>query len=452
MEEKALLESALDVLRSSGAEGDAFLEHRRSLRLNVREGRLEEISRAEVIGLGLRAIKNGRLGFAHTTTLDAGGVAKAAQKALSLSAAASPREDLLLADPAGPGDGTDEGTLLGIYDPAIETKPIGEKVEWARTAESIARGYEVRIKRTDGVNYNEDLASYWIANTKGLFRHYRRSHLDVGVVVIAEDQGEMQPGEAELQSLSWAGLHDPGELGRKAGERAVSLLGGRPVATGKFPVVFSREVGWTLLVYLSAALNGMALSRGRSWLAGRADAKIGSPLVTIHDDGRKADAPAAAPFDGEGVDTRDTVLIDSGKVVGSLRDLASGKRLSLPSTGNSRRDGYEALPGIGAGNIYLAPGTTAPEEILAKVDRGFWIRGLSGWWVGIDPSNPQFSSAASGLWIEKGKPVQAVARVTVAGTIEEILSGIEEVGNDLHWDQQTKTPTFRVGSMTISGS
>jgi PmbA protein len=452
MEEKTLLESALDVLRAAGAEGDAFLEQRKSLHLGVREGKLEDISRAEVIGLGLRAIKDGRLGFVYTTALDADGVSKAAQKAVSLSAAASPREDLLLADPAGPGDGTDEGAALGSYDPTIEKKSIAEKEEWARAAESLARGYDPRIRRTDGANYNEDLAGYWIANTKGLFRHSRRSHIEVGLSVIAEDQGEMQPGEVGVETLSWAGLPDPGELGRRAGERAVRLLGGRPVATGKFPVVFSRDTGWTLLVYLSAALNGMALSRGRSWLAGRTDEKIGSPLVTIHDDGRKIGGPAVAPFDGEGVDTRDTILIDGGKITSSLRDLAAGKRLGLPSTGNSRRDGYEALPGIGTGNMYLAPGSAGPEELLAKVDRGLWVWGLSGWWLGIDPSNPQFSSAASGLWIEKGKPAQAVARVTVAGSITDILNGVEEVGNDLVWERSTVTPTFRVGSMTISGS
>ena len=225
MEEKRLLESALDVLRSSGAQGDAFLEHRRSLHLNVREGRLEEISRAEVIGLGLRAIKDGRLGFVHTTALDPDGVTRAAQKAVSLSTAASPREDLLLADAAaGPGDGADEGASLGLYDASLETKPLSEKEDWARAAESLARGYDPRIKRTDGANYNEDLAGCWIANTKGLFRHHRRSTLNVSVSVIAEDQGEMQPGEADFEAVRWADLPDPGALGRKAGERAVRLL------------------------------------------------------------------------------------------------------------------------------------------------------------------------------------------------------------------------------------
>jgi PmbA protein len=79
------------------------------------------------------------------------------------------------------------------------------------------------------------------------------------------------------------------------------------------------------------------------------------------------------------------------------------------------------------------------------------VWGLSGWWLGLDPSNPQFSSAASGLWIENGKPVRPVARVTIAGTLQEIFSAVDSVGDDLVWDGAVKTPTFRVREMAVSG-
>jgi predicted Zn-dependent protease len=110
------------------------------------------------------------------------------------------------------------------------------------------------------------------------------------------------------------------------------------------------------------------------------------------------------------------------------------------------------LPEIASSNLYLVPGNAKAEEIVGRVEKGLWIWGLSGWWIGLDPSNPQFSSAAAGLWIENGKPVRPVARVTVAGTIQEILSGIEEVGNDLIWNGTTRTPTYRVKELAVSGT
>jgi PmbA protein len=178
---------------------------------------------------------------------------------------------------------------------------------------------------------------------------------------------------------------------------------------------------------------------------------IGSPLVTVKDEALRVEAPGCTPFDGEGVDARDLTLVDAGKVTGSFCDLASGRRLGTGSTGSASRDGYESLPGIRAHNLSLVPGTSSPEQILAGIDHGLWVWGLSGWWIGLDPSNDRFSSAVSGLWIEKGQPVRPVARVTVAGSLVELLSAIDMVGNDLTWDHSTKVPTFRLKEAAVSG-
>lgn len=456
MDEKQLLEGVLDVLRSQNIEGDAYLEHRRNLTLQVRDGRLEELNRAEVRGLAVRAMREGRLGFVHTSDLEQSEAEHAALQACELAWAASPREDLVLADPSGPGDGSDEGEPLGLWDPGIETRTIAEKQEWARAAEAAAMQFDPKVRRSEGAGWTENLSGIWLANTRGLFRHYRKSALETSVSVVAENAGDMHPGDASVETIRLGGLPDPADLGRRAGERAVRLLGGRPIETGRYPVVFSPDTGWTLLVYVALALSGDPVSRGRSWLcdrlAGGAEPVIGSDLVTVRDDGRHRQGPATAPFDAEGVDTQTTVLLENGKVRGRLCDLASGRRLQMPSTGNAERSGYQSLPEIQSRNLYLVAGTATPEEILAPIEKGLWVWALSGWWIGLDPSNSRFSSAASGLWIENGKPTRPVARVTVAGGLDEILGGIEQVGNDLTWDHPTKTPTFRVRDLSVSGT
>lgn len=452
MDERFILDSVLSVLKSAGAEGDAYLEQRRTLQFQIREGQLQDISRADVRGLAVRAMWDGRLGFVYTSALDADGVKQAAQRALDLARSSGLRDDLILPDPSGPGDGRDEGEPLRICDTGLESRPLHEKQEWARAAEAVARGYDPKIKKTEGVGYEENVVSVWIGNTKGLFRHQRRSGIEMGIQVIAEEGEERQPGELNHHAVHWEDLPDPGEFGRKAGEKAVRLLGGRPVPTGRYPVIFSPDTGWAPLVYLSTALRGDHLSHGRSWLSGQPDAVLGSQLVTVRDDGRMIGGPATAAFDGEGVDTQDSVLLDQGKVRGSFLDLASAKRLGARSTGSAQRGGYAGLPGIASSNLYLVPGASRAEEILAGVEKGLWIWGLSGWWIGLDPSNAQFSSAAAGLWIENGKPVRPVARVTIAGTIQEILGGIDAVGNDLVWNGTTRTPTYRVKELAVSGT
>jgi PmbA protein len=455
MDERSILDRALEALRAGGAEGDAWLEQRRTLNLTVREGRMEDLKRAEEFGLAIRAMKGGRLGFVHTSECDTDGAARAAAKACDLAQYAGVRDDLALADPSGNGDGHDEGEPLGIYDPAIDKLSTIEKQEWARSVEAIARGVDPRISKSDGVGYEEDLAEIWLANTKGLVRHYRKSRINAWASVVAEDKGELQTGEIGHETCRWEDLPDPGEFGRKSSVRALSLLGGRPVATGNYPVVFSPEAGFAFLAYLAAALNGDALTRGRSWLSGRSgDVAIGSAAVSVRDDGRLRGGPETVPFDGEGVDTREITLIEAGVVRDNLRDLAAARRSGkgVRSTGSSRRSGYESLPGIRRSNLYLAPGTAKLEDMISGIDRGLWIWGLTGWWIGLDPSNPNFSSAAQGLWIEKGKPAQAVARVTIAGSVSDILGGIDRIADDLVWNASTKTPSFRVKSLSVSGT
>jgi PmbA protein len=453
---RAILDAALSVLRAQGAQGDAYLENRRTLDLRVRDGKQDSITRSEIRGLAVRAMMGGRLGFCHTGKADLSGAVEAARQACDLARAASPRDDLVLAEPAGPGDGSDEGLTLHRCDDSLDAMPIEEKTDYIRRCESAGRGFDARIKRTDGAGWNEGLSANWIANTRGLFRHYRASFLSTNLGVIAEDKGEMQSGEVGWEGVRRVDLPVPEILGRRAGERAMRLLGGVPVATGRFPIIFSPESGWALLVYLSTALNGNSLAQGRSWLSpmleGGAQPIIGSPLVTVRDDGRLPQGPSRVPYDGEGVDTRANILLNQGRVAGVMCDLASAKRLGKAATGNANRGGYEALPQIGAHNLYLSPGTATVEQVVASVDLGLWVWGLTGWWIGLDPGNDQFSSAAFGLWIENGKPVRPVSRVTIAGKLPEILGAVDMVADDLTWHHSTRTPTFRVKEMALSGT
>jgi len=455
-EPKQLLDRVLEVLRARGAEGDAWLEERSRVDTSLRDGKVESISRAESRGLAVRAMSEGRLGFCHTARVDLAGVAEAAAKACDLARAGSPRDDLALAPPAGPGDGSDEGAALQRFDPTVPEITPEHRADWLRRAEATARAHDPRVVRTEAAWWGDGSGSVWIANTNGLYRHRRGTGINAGIGVIAEEKGEMQGGSRDWEGTTLAAVPGPEALGREAAERAVRMLGAAPVETGRYPIVFSPDAGWALLVYLGVALNGDHLSRGRSWLAPRLqetpEAAIGSPLLTVRDAARHPDAPASTPFDGEGVDTRDLTLIEAGRVQAALCDLASARRMGRASTGSSNRNGYESLPAVGSFNVHLVPGSRTPEEILASVERGLWVFGLSGWWIGLDPSNDRFSSAASGLWIENGKPVRPVARVTIAGPLLEICAGIDMVGNDLVWDHPTKAPTYRVKEMAVSGT
>jgi PmbA protein len=106
-------------------------------------------------------------------------------------------------------------------------------------------------------------------------------------------------------------------------------------------------------------------------------------------------------------------------------------------------------PSVGASNLCFEPGSLAPEEIVAGVDRGLYVTDLIGF--GIDLVSGDYSQGAVGHWIEKGRLVHPVHEVTIAGNLKQMLVDVDAVGNDLEWRGSIACPTLRVRRMTISG-
>jgi PmbA protein len=169
--------------------------------------------------------------------------------------------------------------------------------------------------------------------------------------------------------------------------------------------------------------------------------------VTIVDDGTIPTAIGSRPFDGEGLETRRTLLVDDGVLESYLLDTYSARKLSLASTHHAARDGGGV--GVSTTNCHLAPGDAAPEKLIASVKRGFYVTELIGF--GVNMVTGDYSRGAVGLWIENGELAYPVEELTVAGNLLEMLQAIDGVGNDLVLRDRTSAPTIRVGRMVVAG-
>src|SRR5207344_1295544 len=91
-----------------------------------------------------------------------------------------------------------------------------------------------------------------------------------------------------------------------------------------------------------------------------------------------------------------------------------------------------SVPGTGCHNLSLEPGAETPEQILARVDRGFYMDDQGSY--GFNSVTGDYSFQAQGFWIERGAKVRPVDGITVAGTSLEMLKRIAAIGNDLKWN------------------
>jgi len=158
---------------------------------------------------------------------------------------------------------------------------------------------------------------------------------------------------------------------------------------------------------------------------------------------------ASAPFDGEGVPTQKRTLVENGVLKSFIYNTSSANRAGTDSTGNAARGGFTGLPGIGTHNLSVAAGEHGRNEIIAATERALLLKGVTGY--GINPVNGNFSGGASGFWIEKGEIIHPVVGLTIAGSADSILKGIDMMGNDLDMDRGFAAPTFRVKEMQIGG-
>jgi PmbA protein len=156
-----------------------------------------------------------------------------------------------------------------------------------------------------------------------------------------------------------------------------------------------------------------------------------------------------SPFDGEGVPTRRTVVVENGVLKSYLLNTYTARKLNMQTTGNASR-GLAGNPGIGAGNFFLQPGTKSPKDILADVKQGLYVTEFLGF--GVNMTTGDYSRGASGLWIENGELTYPVEEITVAGNLKQMFKNITEIGNDLVFRSSVAAPTIRIDGLTVAGA
>jgi PmbA protein len=225
-------------------------------------------------------------------------------------------------------------------------------------------------------------------------------------------------------------------------------LGARKIASTKVPIVLDQTVAGSVLGNIFEAASGDSIYRQSSFLVGMLGQKVAGENVSVIDDGTMPGGFGTTPFDGEGVPTRRTVVIENGVLQSYLLNTYTARKLGLKTTGNAAR-GLAGNPGIGSGNFFLNPGTRTPQQIIADIKQGLFVTEFLGF--GVNLVTGDFSRGASGIWIENGELTFPVEEITVAGNLKDMLNNISEIGSDLEFRGSVASPTLRIDGMTIAG-
>ncbi len=420
------------------AEGDEFSA-------NVRMGELETLKEAGSRGAGLRVLIGRRMGASYTSDLTAEGIRQMVRSAIDLAA-------LTTEDPhAGLPDTEELGSLRGdlqLFSGETAELPTERRIDMAKRAEAAALAVDPRITNSEGAGFDSSVNGRVFANSRGFLGSYRTSYCSVSAVPVATENGSMERDYWYSTARNYKGLEDAETIGRKAAARALRRLGAVKVETQRVPVIFEPRIARSLLGHIFDAVDGRAIYRGASFLAGKLGEKIADEKITIIDDGTIPGLFGSSPFDDEGVPTRRTPVIERGVLKSYLLNAYTARKLKLRTTGNASR-GITGNAGIGHGNFFLEAGQRSQEEMIRGLKNGFFVTELIG--SGVNTVTGDYSRGAVGIWIRDGELAFPVSEVTIASTLQEMLNGIAEIGNDLEFQSSISAPTIMLGEMTVAG-
>jgi PmbA protein len=440
-----LTDALLAAARRAGAESaDAMAVSGTALSITIRAGALEQAERSEGVEIGLRVLIGGRQACVSASDVSDRTIATLAERAVAMAREAPVDPHAGLADQAQLAQGWD-AAALELADPATEPT--------AAMLESDARGAEAAAMAQPGITQVEAGASYssrtlHIAASNGFQGGYGRTSASVSAVAFTGSGTAMErdyAGEARIFRDDMPGADTIGAL---AAERALARAGATRPVTGTYPVLFDERVASSLIGHLIAAINGASIARGSSWLA---DA-LGKPVLpaglSVVEDPHRIRIGSSRPFDAEGLPTQRRAIVDDGVLTGWVLDLATGRKLGMPSTGNATR-GTSAPPSPGTANIDLTQGTASRDDLLGQMGTGLLVTAMIG--STINPTTGDYSRGASGFWVAGGRISHPVNECTIAGNLRDMLMRIIPA-NDARPHLSFRVPSLLIDGMTLAGA
>jgi PmbA protein len=430
---------------AGGEAVEAYAEETRQTEASALRGEVEGVTFSESRGVGVRVIRDGRLGYAWASDPTIDEIHSTLDRARENAGLAEPDEHngLPEAETAEP--------IPELFRAEAAAVSTDEKVRMALDLERRAVGLDPHVTKVDAAQVGDATSRVAIASTAGVNAVYERTDAWCVVVTLATDGEETQTGYSfriarGLDDVGWEAVAD------EAVRRSVQMLGAAKPPTARVPVILDQFAATAFLGVLAGALNAESVLKGRSLFATMVGRQVGSDLFTLVDDGRITSGPGACPFDDEGVPSGRTELFSRGMLNGFLHDTYTANRTGggQRSTGNAKR-GYKSAPGVGTSNFYLDAGRSSLDELMSRAEGGVLIRDVSGVHSGANPISGEFSVGATGIRISGGELAEPLREMTIASTLPDMLGGITGVGDDLRFFSSVGTPSILIGEMTLAG-
>lgn len=431
----SIMQDVLERASHQGAtDASVSFNHDNGFSIDVRMGDVETVAFSEDKGVSITCYIGQRKGSASSTDTS--------QKALD--AMVTHACDIAKVSASDPCFGLPERELLDNQYPELDlchpwsiTPP--DAIEMALNCEKMALSMDKRITNSDGVNVSTYTFSQGYANSHGFVGVVHSSRHGISCSLIARD------GEAMQRDYDYSTVRNADNLvslellASNAVKRSVSRLGAKQLKTQKVPVLFSSRLSSGLISSFISAISGSNLYRKNSFLLDSVGQQLFPKELSIYEQPHLLGGLGSSPFDGEGVLTRNNVIVKDGKLCQYVLNSYTARRMGLTTTANSG----------GVFNLTVDPTAGDLNDLLKKMHKGLLVTELMG--QGVNILNGDYSRGASGFWVENGEVQYPVEGITIAGNLKDMFLDITAIGNDINPNVATRCGSVLIKEMMVAG-
>ena len=423
-----------DIAKGEADQFDVIASNTHSEGLSVFQGQVQNTEISDSVGLGVRVIKDGRPGYAHTERLTDEALRQTLKDALCHTQWTE-KIDITLPQAVELPKGEPN------YNPALESLDLAMMKDFCIELEkaTFAKSKEIENIPYLGGDIEKDYSI--VANNTGLFYEARSNCASAGAGAVASRGGVKKLGNFVKNGRDWNEF-SVDEIASKTAEYATELFGAQKIESGKIPVILSERISARFLGMYSQPFFAETMQKGQSRLDGKEGDKIASDVFSLWNDPTGEMFEHKFYFDSEGCLTKRVKVVENGVFNSALYNLETAAKAGRETTGNGARSFGSDVRG--------APGSMAGVGLL-RLCRGWLVVVRREGNSGCNSVSGELSIGAHGFWCENGAIKHPVDGVTLSGNFFDIIKNIVAVGNEYRDPFASyKVPALAISELSVS--
>ena len=298
----------------------------------------------------------------------------------------------------------------------------------------------------------------FLKNSQGMDRHEQDAASGVGLAYLSTHG--FPNYDFHIEGARKLGSIKTKQLGLTAIDKVLQIAKPRTLSiSGEYPIIISPDGSYGIMGGLFNVLNnllqGDKASRGETIFADKIGDQIANEKFTMIDDPLDPDMVTSTTYDGEGVPTEQTKLIENGVLQTYYLDTYYANKLNMESNGKATRGGFlggnpvKSPPSIGSYATKIEPGDSSLDEMISETQEGFMLKNFMGIHMS-DLSSGRFAVTGSGWYIKKGEIKYPVQDISISGTIPDLLLNIDMISKERTRGLMSEVPYLRVSQLSVT--